>query len=57
MTHRYLCRKCNKIRKVEQPLPAPSVLPRCPECRTKMQKIFGVPNFQFRGKGFYSTDK
>ena len=29
----------------------------CGQCSAKMKKVFGVPWTQFKGSGFYSTDK
>jgi putative FmdB family regulatory protein len=30
--------------------------PKCQFCHSSMQKIYSVPNIQFKGSGFYSTD-
>lgn len=29
----------------------------CGECGARMKKLFGTPWTQFKGSGFYSTDK
>lgn len=34
---------------------APEVF--CGDCGAKMKKVFSVPWTQFKGSGFYSTDK
>ena len=31
--------------------------PACPTCGAKMRRVFIAPLIQFKGKGFYKTDK
>ena len=31
--------------------------PKCPNCGGETRKVFSAPEIQFKGKGFYSTDK
>jgi len=31
--------------------------PKCPNCAGEMRKQFSAPNVQFKGSGFYSTEK
>ena len=53
--YRYHCAKCHKDYHVNRKHP-PTTPYRCPQCLNKTRRVFEVPNIQFRGKGFYSTD-
>jgi len=53
-TYIYRCPKDNK--EEEHNLPYIHEAPKCPECQTKMKRIFHANTIIYNCRGFYSTD-
>lgn len=57
MIYSYKCLNCGITYDVERSIHAEASFPICSECRTEMSRIWTSPPVQFKGKGFYNTDK
>jgi putative FmdB family regulatory protein len=48
----FKCNVCQEIKEVTEPIP-----PACTTCGEQMVRVWSAPGIQFKGSGFYSTDK
>jgi putative FmdB family regulatory protein len=55
-TYSYKCTKCAHEFDVQQSI-TDDAIATCPECKGKLQKVFGKVGVTFKGTGFYRTDK
>jgi putative FmdB family regulatory protein len=55
-TYEYLCTECGDRREVVQSFTEPS-LTTCQVCGGKLRKVIFPVGIQFKGSGFYSTDR
>ena len=53
--YEYACTKCGHQLEVMQKI-SDKPLTRCPECRSKLEKLFSQTSFQLKGAGWYVTD-
>ena len=53
--YEYACTKCDhhfeQFRKVTDPHPT-----KCPQCRSRVKRVFAAPGLIFKGSGFHVTD-
>jgi putative FmdB family regulatory protein len=54
-TYSYKCIKCAHEFDVQQSITDDAIAV-CPECKGKVQKVFGKVGVTFKGTGFYTTD-
>jgi putative FmdB family regulatory protein len=54
-TYSYKCTKCAHEFDVQQSI-SDDAIATCPECKGKVQKVFGKVGVTFKGSGFYRTD-
>ena len=54
-TYSYKCTKCAHEFDVQQSI-SDDAIATCPECKGKVQKVFGKVGVTFKGSGFYITD-
>ena len=54
-TYSYKCTKCAHEFDVQQSI-SDDAIATCPECKGKVQKVFGKVGVTFKGTGFYRTD-
>lgn len=54
-TYEFHCPTCKKNHEKRQKKPPKRYL--CPICMTPCNRVYSVPSVQFKGRGFYSTDK
>jgi len=54
-TYSYKCTKCAHVFELQQSI-TDDAIASCPECKGKVQKVFGKVGITFRGSGFYKTD-
>jgi putative FmdB family regulatory protein len=54
-TYSYKCTKCAHEFDVQQSI-TDDAIASCPECKGKVQKVFGKVGVTFKGTGFYRTD-
>lgn len=57
MRYPYKCPQCGIEFDVERSIHAEASSPSCPECKVEMWRVYTTPSIQFKGSGFYSTDK
>ncbi|MBV7412768.1 FmdB family zinc ribbon protein [Dermabacteraceae bacterium P13115] len=55
-TYVYACKDCEHRFEQHQSFSDPA-LTVCPECQGTLRKVFNSVGVQFKGSGFYSTDK
>lgn len=51
------CLHCLTVTERDRPMDERDKPLACPECDTATRRLFTAPAVQFRGFGFYSTDK
>jgi putative FmdB family regulatory protein len=54
-TYTYKCESCSKAFDIQQSI-KDEALTVCPDCKGKLQKVFGKVGITFKGSGFYRTD-
>lgn len=55
--YQYKCNPCDLLIEINKPYSQSESIQNCEECGNPMVKKFGRVGVQFRGSGFYSTDK
>jgi len=53
----YKCVICDYIKEIPKPVTQANTVELCEKCGAAMVKQYGVFGIQFKGSGFYSTDK
>lgn len=53
----FKCPQCGATTEVKAAMDEAYVFPWCPRCQIQMKRDYSVPNIQFKGQGFYTTDK
>lgn len=56
-TYEYVCRECETILIEKRSIHDPSPDHVCEKCGYKMTQVVGNLGIQFKGSGFYRTDK
>jgi len=57
MIYQYECPGDGETIEIEFPITAVPQNVRCSTCGAELKRIYTAPAVQFKGKGFYSTDK
>lgn len=57
MIYEYRCPECKGEMSIERAITDQERSPSCFDCHVTMIRKWAAPNIQFKGKGFYSTDK
>lgn len=55
-TYEYLC-ECGQGVSIFRSVKDDEKKPICAKCKVEMKRVFGLAATQFKGSGFYSTDK
>lgn len=55
--YQYACVSCDKEETINRPLELRDTHTTCPICGYGMVRVWSPPGIQFKGSGFYSTDK
>ena len=53
----YKCDFCANYLEIERGVDEDRPTPACTNCGVHMNRVWSAPSVQFRGSGFYSTDK
>lgn len=56
-TYEYLCNKCNTVIEVKRSYSERETEIICPNCNLASSRVYSTPGIQFKGTGFYRTDK
>lgn len=54
-TYEFICEVCNELTTTSQSMKEDLVVPDCPKCNLRMNRIYNTPGIQFKGTGFYKT--
>jgi len=57
MIYEYECPGCGDVRQIERKMSDPEETYICTSCHNEFRRVWTSPSVQFKGKGFYSTDK
>jgi len=57
MRYQYKCNQCNSELEVERSITEEERAPICMDCHATMSRVWSAPAIEFRGRGWYSTDK
>lgn len=57
MIYQYKCNACNTELEVERSIHEEALSPTCIDCHATMSRVWTTPAIEFKGRGFYSTDK
>ena len=57
MQYDYRCPQCYSELTIERKITEDARNPSCFDCHVEMIRKFAAPSIQFKGRGFYSTDK
>lgn len=57
MRYQYKCNQCNSELEVERSMQDEERAPICMDCHATMSRVWSAPAIEFKGKGWYSTDK
>jgi putative FmdB family regulatory protein len=52
--YEFECKKCHHRFEKIQSVSAPD--PKCPKCKSKVERLLHAPAIQFKGSGWYATD-
>ena len=52
--YEFECKKCHHRFEKIQSVSAPD--PKCPKCKSKVERLLHAPAVQFKGSGWYATD-
>ena len=55
--YEYTCITCEKTTEINRGINDEETIPQCPECGYHMTKVYSTFGINFKGSGFYSTDK
>ena len=55
--YQYTCMECDRSIEINRPMSDPENAPSCEGCGNKMIRSYTIPSVQFKGSGFYTTDK
>lgn len=56
-TYDFVCLDCGAKTEIKAAFDEAYVFPWCEKCMIQMKRDYSVPSIQFKGQGFYSTDK
>jgi putative FmdB family regulatory protein len=56
-TYEYICKPCEQTLTETRSIHDPSPTHLCQKCGQKMNQVIGGIGIQFKGSGFYRTDK
>lgn len=56
-TYDYKCRDCTATASISTSIDKQVSIPICAKCQAEMVRDFGFQSVQFKGNGFYTTDK
>jgi putative FmdB family regulatory protein len=56
-TYSYQCKECSKTFTEVRSMSEEPKINSCTECKKPVQRLYEVRGVNFRGNGFYSTDK
>lgn len=56
-TYPFECPDCGASKEIKAAFDETYVFPWCDKCQIQMKRNYSVPAIQFKGQGFYSTDK
>jgi len=56
-TYQFICRECEEQKEIISALHEQLDTPECYKCGMEMKRNYGLLDVQFKGTGFYSTDK
>lgn len=57
MQYEYRCPECNTDLTIERKITDEARNPSCFDCHIEMIRKWAAPSIQFKGRGFYTTDK
>ena len=57
MIYQYKCNQCNTEIEVERSIRDEERAPTCIDCHGTMSRVWNAPAIEFKGRGWYSTDK
>lgn len=57
MIYQYKCNQCNSEVEVERSIKDKALAPICTNCHGTMSRVWNAPAIEFKGRGFYTTDK
>jgi putative FmdB family regulatory protein len=57
MIYQYECPGDGEVIEIERSISEPEGEYACATCGAKLRRIYNAPAIEFRGKGWYSTDK